>query len=207
MDLDFSKLYKIAEMDNGGANKEAPPPTPPSDLAVEKILGGSTGKTISENKNGSQAKFEGVEGSHYLQREVDARQAEKERNLQIYREYQENKRVSGQLKVEILKGLKAGDDINILFLKACEAIGLMTSEKLFIKNVEADLKAVYGIGLLENRPLCIELDETRGRLTKLKAAQEREREVDSALRIKAAIEAHTKRVEQLEALLMQSNRQ
>ena len=205
MELDFSKLYKIAEMDNGGATNEAPPPTPPPNLAVEKILGGNIGKPIGENKNGSQAKSEGVEGLHYLQRELDARQAEKERNLQIYREYQENKRVSGQLKVEILKGLKAGQDINTLFLKACEAIGLMTSEKLFIKNVDADLKAIYGIGLLENKPLNMELEETRGRLTKLETAIQREKEVDSALRIKAAIEAHKKRVEQLEALLEQSN--
>ncbi len=196
---DITPFSIVEEIQKEKNEKQAP------NLARSDVQNQNEGKCIGEQEKRPETKFEGVGSVQKLQRDVDARQAEKERNLQIYREYQENKRLAGQLKVEILKGLKAGEDINTLFLKACEAIGLMTSEKLFSRNAEADLKAIYGLGLLENKPLNMELEETKGRLEKLKAALEREKGTDSERRIKAAVDAHEKRVEQLKVLLKQSN--
>ena len=196
---DITPFSTVEGSQNEKNEKQAP------NLARSGVQNQNEGKYMGEKEKRSETKYEGVGSVQKLQRDVDARQAEKERNLQIYREYQENKRRAGHLKVEILKGLKAGEDINTLFLKACEAIGLMTSEKLFAGNAEADLKAIYGLGLLENKPLNMELEETKGRLTKLKAALEREKGTDSERRIKAAVEAHEKRVEQLEVLIKHRN--
>lgn len=199
--LDDITPFSAVEGKQKEKNKEQAP-----NLARSDVQNQNEGKCIGEKEKRPETKSEGVGSVQKLQRDVDARQAEKERNLQIYREYQENKRRAGHLKVEILKGLKAGEDINTLFLKACEAIGLMTSEKLFIKNVEADLKAIYGLGLLEDKPLHMELEATVGRLKKLKEAYSRENDEGSKRRIQSAIEAHEKRVEQLEVLIKKGHK-
>ena len=56
--------------------------------------------------------------------------------VEVYREYQENIRRSSELQNDIMKGLKAGDDLRALFLKACKAIALMTSNSLFYTLAE-----------------------------------------------------------------------
>lgn len=59
---------------------------------------------------------------------------------QVYKTYQENTRKSERLQAEILKGLQAGEDIEILFIKACEAIGAMTDNEVFITVAKKKLK-------------------------------------------------------------------
>lgn len=53
------------------------------------------------------------------------------RQLAMYAQYQEDIRVSGMLRSEILKGLKEGEEMLSLFGKACECIGKMTGDMLF----------------------------------------------------------------------------
>ena len=53
------------------------------------------------------------------------------RQLAMYAQYQEDIRVSGMLRSEILKGLQVGEEIVSLFKKACECIGKMTGDMLF----------------------------------------------------------------------------
>ena len=77
----------------------------------------------------------------------------------------------------------------------------MTDNSAFYSQIEADTIAIYGAGLLQKDPLQIELADTRKRLERLQEAEGREQAPDARQRIKAAIEAHRKRVAELESLL------
>ena len=117
------------------------------------------------------------------QREREAEQ----RSLEVYKTYQENIKTSSQLQTDILKGVKAGEDVFSLFLKAAKAVSLMTSNTVFYSQIEADLTAIYGRGLLYKPPLQKELQEAQTRLQRLTEAEKRETETDS--RERSAIEA------------------
>lgn len=122
------------------------------------------------------------------------------RSLEVYKTYQENIKTSSQLQTDILKGLKAGEDVYSLFLKAAKAIALMTSNSLFYSQAEADLIAIYGRGLQEKPPLQRELQEAQKRLQRLLEAEQREQPPDSKERIHRAIEAHRKTIAELETM-------
>lgn len=126
---------------------------------------------------------------------------ERKRLEEIYREYQDNVQKSSQLQTEILKGLKRGESIYTLFLKAIKAISLMTSTEIFYTQAEEDLKAIYGRGLREKFPLEFELREVQGRLKRLLVAEKNEEDRDSRERIKNAIKAHTSTVNSLEGMI------
>ena len=123
------------------------------------------------------------------------------RTLEVYRTYQENIKRSDQLQTDILKGLKAGEDVYSLFLKAAKAISLMTSNSLFYSQTEADIKNIYGVGLNQKPPLQIELQETKERLQRLTEAEQRETDYRSRECIKSAIKGHKTRIETLEAMI------
>lgn len=116
----------------------------------------------------------------------------------------ETVKLSSQLQAEILKGIQAGEDIYKLFLKATEAIGIISHDKLFYEQTERDIKAVYGYGLREKAPLLIELEETQKRLKNLMEAEQRETEHENRHRIRTAINAHRKKVAELKALITES---
>ena len=69
------------------------------------------------------------------QREADARQ----RAAAVYRTYQENIKATELLQAEILKGIKAHEDIYTLFLKASKALSLTISNREFYKQIEREL--------------------------------------------------------------------
>lgn len=133
------------------------------------------------------------------QREREAEQ----RSLEVYKTYQENIKTSSQLQTDILKGVKAGEDVFSLFLKAAKAVSLMTSNTVFYSQIEADLTAIYGRGLLYKPPLQKELQEAQTRLQRLTEAEERETETDSRERIKRAIEAHKRTIAELVTMIEQ----
>jgi hypothetical protein len=83
--------------------------------------------------------------------------------------YQNNIRASNELQTEIIKGVKEGGRVYILFLKAAKAISHMTSENEFYTQIEADIAAIYGSGLLEPEPLRMEFEAAGGRIAKLRA--------------------------------------
>lgn len=133
-----------------------------------------------------------------LQRE----QEDHNRTLEAYRSYQDNIRRSGSLRTDILKGARAGDPVQLLFLKAVECIGCMTGDKLFTEQVKKDLKTIYGEGLLEPIPLEWELDEVKERLKRLEDAYNRaEIGTDDKAKIYKAIEAHRARANYLKGLI------
>lgn len=199
MELDFSKLNSLSFMDFTEI-----PPEKPSKTPSKPFLGAEEYITSTKEGNGLQGQINGLEGIPILQRQADANKAERERALAVYREYQSNIKVSSQLQTDILKGAKRGEDIYSLFLKAVQAISLMTSNKLFYSQLEADIRAIYGEGLQQPQPLISELTAVQERLTRLREALQREGEPeDSRQRIQSAIKAHEARAKQLKKQIKQ----
>lgn len=118
-------------------------------------------------------------------------------SLKVYKAYQENIRQSSQLRAEIIKGAKEGENIYSLFLKACRVISDMTGEDVFYDTVKAYTMAIHGEGLAESQPLEQDIAETKERLEMLIAAGES----DPTPKIAAAVQAHRERLERLEMML------
>ena len=93
-----------------------------------------------EQQPGEQPQGAGVIARSQKEQREAAGQA-----LTIYQEYQKNKIETSDLRKDILKGLRAGEDINGLFLKAIKALSLTTHNELFYRQAAADLKEKYGI--------------------------------------------------------------
>lgn len=184
--LDFTGLF--AEEDNNEAQNR------PSETFSE----GKPIENTLETQKPIQGKLEGLEREQAKQLYI---QAEKERSdkarIQEYcKEYQENIKRSSELQGQILKGLRSGEDIYSLFLKAAEAISRMTNNKGFYRQAEQDLREIYGKGLDEDYPLELELEAALQRLQKLRTAEERE--AGSSLEtIRKAIKSHEKSIEEL----------
>lgn len=190
--LDFAGLFSPIE-----GEKQAPEsPTEPLLRAVEY-------KTITEPQKPAERLTEGLEGQQAKKLYLDTQREreDRQRSLEVYRTYQENIKTSSHLQTEILKGLKAGEDVYSLFLKAAKAISLMTSNSLFYSQIEADIEAIYGRGLQHKPPLQIELQQTQERLTRLREAEQRELDGDSKERIKRAAKAHEAKIADLESLI------
>ena len=165
---------------------------------TDELLGAEEYKPSAEQENALKRQLEGLQG---LQRKADQNKAEIDRNLEVYRTYQENIKRSEQLQTDILKGARAGEDIYSLFLKAVQAISLMTSNTVFYSQLEEDIKTIYGRGLQEPAPLLLEIQQAQTRLNKLREAEQRETEPDSLQRIRSAIKAHESKIAELKALI------
>jgi hypothetical protein len=197
MELDLTRLNSLAFTDfkREQEKKQVPEsPTEPRKASGEY-------KTIADDKKPLETLVEGLEGIHKLQRQADAKKMDIDRSLAICKEYQQNIKTSSQLQTEILKGAKAGESVYSLLLKACKAISLMTSNSVFYSQLEGDIRAIYGQGLLDPLPLQIELQETQERLTRLREALNREIEPDAKDRIQRAVKAHEEKIADLESLI------
>lgn len=190
MELNLDRLNGLRFVD---FQEKQPPKT-----LTEELLGTEEYKTSAEQENALKRQLEGLQG---LQRKADQNKAEIDRNLEVYRTYQENIKRSGQLQTDILKGARAGEDICSLFLKAVQAISLMTSNTVFYSQLEEDIKTIYGRGLQEPAPLLLEIQQAQTRLNKLREAEQRETEPDSLQRIRSAIKAHESKIAELKALI------
>ena len=197
MELDLTRLNSLAFTDfkREQEKKQAPEST------TEPRNASGEYKTIADDKKPLETLVEGLEGIHKLQRQADAKKMDIDRSLAICKEYQQNIKTSSQLQTEILKGAKAGESVYSLLLKACKAISLMTSNSVFYSQLEGDIRAIYGQGLLDPLPLQIELQETQERLTRLREALNREIEPDAKDRIQRAVKAHETKIADLESLI------
>lgn len=197
MELDLTRLNSLAFTDFKREQEKKQAPEKPTETQTAS----GEYKTLTEPKKGLETLTEGLQGIHKLQRQADAKKQDIDRSLAICREYQQNIKTSSQLQTEILKGAKAGESIYSLFLKACKAISLMTSNTVFYSQLEGDIRAIYGQGLLDPLPLQIELQETQERLTRLREALNREIEPDAKERIQRAVKAHEAKIADLESLI------
>lgn len=128
-------------------------------------------------------------------------QQELDRAREVYKSYQNNIRAAGNLRADILKGLRAGAAAEGLLLKACKTISLMTGDTVFNKQAEQDLIAIYGEGLGAEKPLEYKLEQVQKRLNNMQQAIERGLEPDDKRRVEAAIAAHEAEVKRIQSLL------
>lgn len=186
--LDFTGLF---------SQEEAP------ESPVEPLLGAGAINNPIEPQKPVQGQINGLEREQAKQLFLQAtrEQEDHRRSLEVYRTYQENIKTSSTLQTQILKGLKAGEDVYSLFLKAAKAISLMTSNSVFYSQTEEDLKAIYGRGLQEKPPLQMELEEVQERLQRLREAEKREQASDSKERIQRAIQAHENKATELREMI------
>ncbi|MDW7799620.1 hypothetical protein SCQ32_09960 [Streptococcus canis] len=180
MDLDFSKLDSLGS------------PQKPADTSIttDYTKLPETPKKPAEAKIGTN--------THTLQRQADNRKKQLEDSAGVLREYQANKRLTNSLVSEITKGVQQSIDIYDLFLKAVEALALVTNETALYERTRQDLKAIYGIGLKENRILEIEIEDTQKRLEHLTQALKNADRAEDKERLKNAVTAHQKHLETLQ---------
>lgn len=112
---------------------------------------------------------------------------------------------SNELQAEIFHGINRGEPAERLLLKALECIALKDGDTVSYKEARENLKAIYGIGLGQEIPLQIELEEIEERLHRLKESYEREKDSDQkdmVERLKKAIKAHEERAQNIRNRLM-----
>ena len=190
--LDFSGLFG-----------EEPSEKRAATMPQERLLAQGEYKTLTEAQKPAERNVEGESGIQAVKlwREAQKQREDHQRSLEVFQRYQENTKTSEQLQTAILKGLRAGEDVYALFLQAVQAIALMTGNKAFYSQAEADLTAIYGRGLQEKPPLQMELQSAQGRLQRLLEAEERETERDNRERIARAIAAHRGTIAELERMI------
>lgn len=193
MKIDLSRLARLA----GEAFSEEPQKNHPQNGTAETLLDTEECKNTTEGKNAPESLLGGLEGVAVLQRRADARRDEKADALEVYRTYQQNIRTAGQLQREIQDGVQLGEGIYSLFLKAVQAISLMTGDKLYYESMRETVKAVYGEGLQEREPLELELAEIEERLEKLRRARERT-DSHEEKNIARAIQKHEERAKRIQ---------
>ena len=181
MELDFSKIYSL-----GSPQKPANEP---------KELNHS--KTLKTAKKPAEGKIE--PRTQALQRKADNRQKQLEDSARVLKEYQKNKRLTTSIVAEINHGLQQGLDIYDLFLKAVEALALVTNDTARYERTRNNLEAIYGIGLKEPRTLELEKEDTQKRRERLLQALNNADRVEHKERLKNAITAHQKHLKTLQA--------
>ncbi len=129
MSIDLTPLNNLKKSDSIG--KKEPNRTP-----GEQSLTGKTAKDTPKTESSLNGLTGENKGIAKLQREADRNLSEKEQALAVYKEYQQNIKLSEQLQTEILKGAEQKEDIKILFLKAIKAISLMTGNNYFYSQLE-----------------------------------------------------------------------
>lgn len=191
MELDLSPIYSLVSF----------PVKTPQKIHVEvpSWVQEPTKHTIEPQKP-SERLTDGLEreqAKRLFEREKD----DHRKSLEVYQTYQENTKISELLRAEILKGTKAGKDIYGLFLKAVEAISLMTHDSHFYSQIKEDVRVIYGRGLQEKPVLQMEIQETEKRLQKFREAEKREEPREDRERIKKAIQLNEEELLRLTELI------
>lgn len=125
-----------------------------------------------------------------LQKVADRKKAQLEESAKVLKDYQKNKLLAGNLIAEINKGMLEGADIYSLLLKAIEALSLTVNEKTLYSNCVDNLTSIYGVGLHNEAPLKMKLENAQERLERLTEALDRTNDTIEQKRIKNAVEAH-----------------
>lgn len=187
MELDFSKLFDMQSTTTEGHT---------DGFCVDVVNAGQDAKTALE---GSQSAQDKTEQAIDLLSAYKEQQEARERNRRIFAEYQDNTRRASTGRIDIIKGLQEGQDVCTLFLEAVDVIGSMTGDADFPRRVRAELEAVHGIGLGEERPRRMALEAIQYRLYRLTEAAARETDPGELQRINGAIKAHRAALDRLNA--------
>lgn len=130
--LDFSTIWGDTE-----SRQEAAQNAPSDEMNNHTPTAAKPAQNGSTNATGAS----GEGGAEWMVNVYAQEQADREKAANVYREYQNNIRLAGSLKTEIIKGSKAGDPLEDLLLKAVKCISVMTADDLFYRLIERDLKA------------------------------------------------------------------
>lgn len=188
MDFDITPLLKLAGK-------------PSETVSINK-----SEESIEESETALKTALNGSEGVRQLQRIADDNKLYSDRYAEMCKEIQRNIILSSSLQTEILKGVKAGEDIYRLFLKACKAISGMTGSDVFYNQIVGDASAVYGKGMLSAIPIKEELQATQTRVERLRTAAENEKDLAVKSRIEKAIAEHELKIAELEHSIEQMNK-
>lgn len=177
MELDFTAIQNLAE--------EKKPPTEPPRASQSK-----------EGKAAAPAPDLGGRAVYKLGQE----QRDREKAREAYKAYQENIKRAGDLRSAISCGLRRGEDLAEILLRALECISRMTGDSFFLEQGKADLLTVYGLGLRQPAAVQIQLKEAKTRLAMLTRPELTEEltDADARQRIERAADAHRKRIAALE---------
>lgn len=155
----------------------------------------------------TQSRPEPVAGLKKLQEKEEAMKRDHEQCVQVYREYQQNIKLTDSYQAEILQGLRTGEDPTGLLLKAIEAISRMTGNRHFYTQARGDLISIYGEALLYPLLLQWQIDEGMMRMEKILEALGREQDPASRDRIEASLKTLYQKIERQQALLEQAQAQ
>lgn len=100
--------------------------------------------TRLDNKKAIQGQTEGQTGNNELIRRIERKNIKKSNQKQIISMYKENLSKASIKQSEILKGIKAEDDIYNLFFKAIDTIELLSNNKAFSNQAKKDIIKIYG---------------------------------------------------------------
>lgn len=189
MSLDFTVLENIT---NKTTAEEKQAPRSPLEPLKDKV----SINTSLENKEAVQGQIETQTGNNELIRRIERKNIKKSDQKQIISMYTENLSKASIQQSEILKGIKAGDDIYNLFFKAIDTIELLNNNKAFSSQAKEDIIKVYGEKLGNKRPLEIQLEETHKRYSRLKKSLKQAKGEDKQ-RIEKAIIDHRQVMEKL----------
>ena len=125
--------------------------------------------------------------------------------LEIYQTYLQRVRESEELQMQIIRGVREGEDCYRLLILAARAISRMTGSNVLLDEVEKMVRSVYGEALGEKVPLEIEIEETRKRLERIRKAAASAETLDLKETMELAIRSHEARLKKLEAVLAENS--
>ena len=129
-----------------------------------------------------------------MERQQAQTKADQARAFDVYKQYQQNIMLTGQLDTEIIKGLQAGEPLPSLFLKAMKAFYLCKGAENALPIIEDTLLTVYGTGLKEAEVIAMQADQIQQRLDNLRRAYTAANTDSDRKRLQQAIRAHENRL-------------
>ena len=189
MSLDFTVLEDLTS-NTKTKEKQAP-------RGFLKPLNDKTNINASlEDKKAVNEQIESFRSYNGLARRIKRKNEEKDKQKQIFLMYTENLSKASIEQAEILKGLKAGNDIYNLFLKAIDTIELLSNNKAFSNQARENVIKVYGEQLGNKRPLEIQLEEINNRYNNIKKSLQQAKGEDKK-RIEKAAAEHKQKMDNL----------
>lgn len=206
MELDFSWLNSLTGKTEKGTFPEETEEKCLLRTPQDAFLSTEEYKNTPEQKKLPESPETAENGISRLRRKKEQYEADHKRSIAVYHAYQENNKRSTLLQSEIRKGVRTGEDIYNLFLKAVEAVSLMTDNPLLYEQVRDDVIAIHGEALLQETPLKWELDAVQERLERLQGALDQQEDPEGKRSIQAAINAHRAEEKRLQEMLIKENK-
>ena len=184
MEFDFSKLDDLSQ------NATKRPRTNFRDITKANTLSNKL-----RTDRGQKQSEQGAQNPTRCKYIIDGRRRDRERAREVYREHQESIKRAGNLRINLIKGIKRGENPYSLLATALECIALITGDQVIYTQGKKDITAVYGYGLGEPQALQEARKEAQERLEHLRRANVPK---GSQKNVQAAIRAHEDRIREID---------